>query len=246
MRVDIHTTTQKYRVIYADPPWKFSSKEATGKNRGVKTSIYKPLEAVYPTMTTADLKALDVGRLAEKDAALFMWATDAHLPDALELFKAWGFRYVTVAFVWAKKTVTGKTVANLAPWTLKNCELCLMGTRGHMVQHKKQNNVQQLVEAVRTRHSEKPEEVRQRIEALFGDAPGSSSLPAAIPPGGTCGEMRCNYDSSTDRAQARLHPYPMGDREVARAPPLGRRPSLGRLPGDGQGEHEEALAGRDQ
>lgn len=172
MRVDIRTTTQKYRVIYADPPWKFSSKEVTGKNQeGVKTTTYKPLEAVYPTMTTADLKALDVKRLAEEDAALFLWATDAHLPDALELFKAWGFRYVTVAFVWAKKTVNGKTVSNLAPWTLKNCELCLMGTRGRMVQYKKQNNVQQLAEAVRTRHSEKPEEVRRRIEALFGDVP---------------------------------------------------------------------------
>ncbi len=34
MRVDITSTRKKYRVIYADPPWKFSSKEVTGKNRG--------------------------------------------------------------------------------------------------------------------------------------------------------------------------------------------------------------------
>lgn len=34
MRVDITTTRKKYRVIYADPLWKFSSKEATGKTRG--------------------------------------------------------------------------------------------------------------------------------------------------------------------------------------------------------------------
>lgn len=149
MRVDITTTRKKYRVIYADPPWKFSSKEATGKTRGgVISTTYKPLEAVYPTMTT-----------------------DAHIPDALELYRAWGFRYVTVAFVWSKKTVNGKTVSNLAPWTLKNCELCLMGTRGRMVQYKQKNNIPQLVEAVRTRHSEKPEEVRRRIEELFGDVP---------------------------------------------------------------------------
>lgn len=97
---------------------------------GVISTTYKPLEAVYPTMTTEALKELDVGRIAHRDAALFMWATDAHIPDALELYRAWGFRYVTVAFVWSKKTVNGKTVSNLAPWTLKNCELCLMGTRG--------------------------------------------------------------------------------------------------------------------
>lgn len=113
----------------------------------------------------------DVGRIAEKDAALFMWTTDSHIEDALKLIKAWGFRYVTVAFVWKKVSVNGKTLANLSAWTLKNCEICLFGTRGRMLQYKKANNVQQLVEAVRNRHSEKPEEVRRRIEQLFGDAP---------------------------------------------------------------------------
>ena len=34
MRVDITTTRKKYRVIYADPPWKFSSKEKKKKTRG--------------------------------------------------------------------------------------------------------------------------------------------------------------------------------------------------------------------
>ena len=67
--------------------------------------------------------------------------------------------------------VVKEDVSNLAPWTLKNCELCLMGTRGRMVQYKQKNNIPQLVEAVRTRHSEKPEEVRRRIEELFGDVP---------------------------------------------------------------------------
>lgn len=33
-------------------------------------------------MTTEALKELDVGRIAHRDAALFMWATDAHIPDA--------------------------------------------------------------------------------------------------------------------------------------------------------------------
>lgn len=170
MKVDIFSTGRKYRVIYADPPWKFSSKEATGKKSGgVKITSYTPLEKVYPTVPTSVLKEWDIGRIAHKDAALFMWATDAHMKDALELFQAWGFRYVTVAFVWVKKSLNGKTLSNLAPWTLKNCELCLMGTRGRMVQYKQKNNIPQLVEAVRTRHSEKPQEVRRRIEELFGD-----------------------------------------------------------------------------
>lgn len=137
-------------------------------------------------MTTEELKALDVGRLADEDAALFMWATDAHIPDALELFHAWGFHYVTVAFVWSKRTVNGRAVLNLAPWTLKNCELCLLGTRGRMVRHKQKNNTPQLVEALRTRHSEKPEEVRHRIEDLFGDVPRIELFARRQSPGWDC------------------------------------------------------------
>ena len=34
MRIVLPPARKQYRVIYADPPWKFSSKEATGKTRG--------------------------------------------------------------------------------------------------------------------------------------------------------------------------------------------------------------------
>ena len=215
MRVDIFSTSKKYRVIYADPPWKFGSKEPTGKARG--RADYTPLEAVYPTEKTSVMSSWDVGRIAEHDAALFMWATDAHIKDAIRLYEAWdvgriaehdaalfmlatdahikdairlyeawGFQYVTVAFVWLKKTVNGEIVCNLAPWTLKNCELCLFGTRGHMVQYKQKNNIPQFVEAVRRRHSEKPEEVRRRIEELFGDVPRIELFARRRVPGWDC------------------------------------------------------------
>ena len=183
MRVDIFSTTKKYRVIYADPPWKFSSKEPIGKRGG---ALFAPLERVYQTVETAAMSSWNVGRIADRDAAFFMWATDAHLKDAIRLYEAWGFRYVTVAFVWLKKTVNGRTVYNLAPWTLKNCELCLLGTRGRMTQYKQKNNVPQLVEAVRGRHSEKPEEVRRRIEELFGDVPRIELFARRRVPGWDC------------------------------------------------------------
>lgn len=183
MKVDIFTTSNRYRIIYADPPWRFGSKEPTGKRGGTD---YKPLETVYPTVPTRTMKEWDVGWIAAEDAALFMWVTDAHIEDALELFEAWGFRYVTVAFVWSKKTINGKNVQNLAPWTLKNCELCLFGTRGRMAQYKQKNNVPQLVEAVRGRHSEKPEEVQRRIEQLFGDIPRIELFARRYAPGWDC------------------------------------------------------------
>ena len=51
-------------------------------------------------MSIDELCALPVKRLAEKDCLLFLWATFPQLPEALQLIKAWGFQFKTVAFVW--------------------------------------------------------------------------------------------------------------------------------------------------
>ena len=94
-----------------------------------------------------------------------------YIKEAIETMETWGFKYITVAFVWEKKTKTGKTVANLGAWTMKNYELCLFGTKGTMLKYKKVNNIYQKVEAERTIHSRKPRQVRTNIETLFGDLP---------------------------------------------------------------------------
>ena len=54
-------------------------------------------------MSIDELCALPVKRLAEKDCLLFLWATFPQLPEALQLIKAWGFQFKTVAFVWLKR-----------------------------------------------------------------------------------------------------------------------------------------------
>ena len=153
----------KYQVVYADPPWKFSSKELQKYGGKRFTSMDKH----YPTQGKDWIKNLPVGNIVDTDCALFLWTTDAHLKEEIETMESWGFKYITVAFVWVKKTKTGKTAANLGAWTMKNCELCLLGTRGAMLKHKSVNNIYQLVEAERTKHSKKPEQVRINIERLF-------------------------------------------------------------------------------
>jgi len=47
-----------------------------------------------------------------------MWAGSPLLPEALEVMKAWGFKYKTLAFCWIKKTKNGKQVHNLGRWTM--------------------------------------------------------------------------------------------------------------------------------
>jgi site-specific DNA-methyltransferase (adenine-specific) len=158
---------KKYNVIYADPPWRFSSRELQTYNN----KRFTPVEKHYKTQTSEWLKNLPVEAVADSNCALFMWTTDAHMVEAIDIMQAWGFKYVTIAFIWEKQSKTGKTLCNLGAWTLKNFEVCLLGTRGRMLQYKKVNNIRQKVAAERTKHSRKPARVRKNIEQLFGDVP---------------------------------------------------------------------------
>lgn len=151
-----------YSIIYADPPWSFgSSAYQDGGRKGV------PVDYHYPVMDTKDICLLPIKDIADQNSALFIWTTDAHLPDCLQVMKAWGFEYRTVAFVWVKRYSSGKPCVLVAPWTLKSTELCLLGIRGSP--KRVVTNIRALVEAERTKHSKKPDEVRQRIERMFGD-----------------------------------------------------------------------------
>lgn len=167
--IEIHIPfpNKKYNIIYADPPWDFNSKQLQQYNG----ERFKSLNEVYDTVKTKDMEEWDVQSICQDDCAIFMWTTDAHLHEAIHLMEAWGFKYITVAFVWAKKTERGNQISTLGAWTMKNCELCLLGTKGGMLKYKKCNNVKQLVEAVRTEHSKKPQEVRDNIVKIFGDIP---------------------------------------------------------------------------
>jgi len=155
---------KKYQIIYADPPWRFGDRF---KGRYQQN----PLERHYPTMTTNEIKSIPVEKIIDDDAILFLWTTDAHLPDALEVIKSWGFEYKTIGFIWNKKLTDGRQVYYMGRWTVKSSELCLLATRGHIHSEIKNHKVKQLVNAKRKEHSYKPEEVRKRIEKLMGELP---------------------------------------------------------------------------
>ena len=158
----------KYNIIYADPPWEYGSKSAVNNSSGGEI---KKLSEHYQSMSITDIKNIPVKDITMDDACCFMWVTDSHLEEGIEVMKSWGFKYKTVAFVWVKTTNKGNFCKNVAPWTLKSTELCLFGTKGKMTKYKQNNSVESLVFAERFKHSQKPEEVRKRIESLFGDLP---------------------------------------------------------------------------
>ena len=151
---------KKYQIIYADPPW--------GHNDKMETHSFSQLHH-YTTMPTEDICNLPICSITDRDCVLFLWAVSPMLEDALMVMKSWGFRYKTIAFCWSKIESGGAWVHNLGRWTMGNVELCLLGTKGHPQRMSK--NTKQLVVALRSEHSKKPNEVRKRIVELMGDLP---------------------------------------------------------------------------
>jgi len=154
-----------YRVIYADPPWRFATWSEKGKGRSP--------EAWYDCLDLEAICALPVEAWAAKDAVLLLWVTDPMLERAFRVIRAWGFTYRTVGFVWAKLH-RGRSSELVRPedwfmglgyWTRANPELCLLAARGRPV--RRAQDVPRLVVAPRREHSRKPDELYARIERLF-------------------------------------------------------------------------------
>lgn len=160
MKVDIYNTEKKYDIIYADPPWAYHDTLGGNAKMGAMP---------YPTMTNEEICAMPIGnKIAKKDSILFMWATMPKLQEALDVIKAWGFKYKTCAFCWVKQNPkSGGIYAGLGRWVQGNAELCLLATKGHP--HRISKSVKQIVMAPRGRHSAKPSEVRDRIVQLMGE-----------------------------------------------------------------------------
>lgn len=150
---------KKYSIVYADPPWQYEQK-------GVEGAAAK----IYPTMPLEELCRLPVANLTEKDAVLFLWTTFPMLPNALQLIKAWGFRYKNTAFLWLKQNKSGRGwYFGLGFWTRGNAEICLLATKGHP--KRKSNRVHQFIISPLREHSRKPDETREKIVELIGDLP---------------------------------------------------------------------------
>ena len=150
---------KKYKIIYADPPWRYEQKRLSGA-----------AEQHYKTMPVSEICELDVASVADRDCILFLWATFPQLTKALETIHAWGFRYKTVACGWVKQNKRKEDwFFGLGFWTRGNAEICLLATKGKPKRAAK--NVRQLIVSPIEEHSKKPDEAREKIVALMGDLP---------------------------------------------------------------------------
>jgi len=147
---DVQVKDKKYRIIYADPPWKY------GNSMPLETT--EPQD-YYLLMDTHDICAMPIKDITEKDAVLFLWSTSPHLPEALEVAKAWGFTYKTT-FIW------DKIKHNMGHYNSVRHEILLVCTKGACTP-----DVKRLFDSVvseeRTEHSKKPNVFREIIETIY-------------------------------------------------------------------------------
>lgn len=171
-----------YQLIYADPPWQYSNKISNGAANDH-----------YSTMTLEDIKRLPVWSIAADNAVLAMWYTGNFAAEAVELAQAWGFKVKTMkGFTWVKlyeqargrieraladqtmldfedflDALSAETVMNGGNYTRGNSEDVLIAIRGAGLE-RASASVKQVVHSCRSEHSEKPAEVRFRLEELYG------------------------------------------------------------------------------
>ena len=161
---------KKYRVLYADPPWKFNN---IGKKPSTeKSTLFHSMnsEKHYDVMPLQDLKDMPINNVMDGNSALFLWVLGGYLQQGLDLMYHWGYTYKAVAFVWVKVHKSGKLRNNLGPWTLPGSEMCLLGTRGNVHKDYAVGYTEKQVHTGEVlAHSKKPDEFRRKIERMFPD-----------------------------------------------------------------------------
>lgn len=150
---------KKYKIIYADPPWRYNDRKCNGA-----------CENHYSTMNLNDICNLPVEKITEKNSILFLWATYPMLKEALQVIESWGFKYTTIAFQWIKLNKKNPLpFFGLGRWTRGNTECCLLAKKGKI--SRINNSISQLIISPIEKHSKKPNEARDKIVKLIGDLP---------------------------------------------------------------------------
>lgn len=181
-----------FRVILADPPWKFGDKLPGARRGAVKH---------YDCMTVEQIERFPLPP-THADAWLFLWRVGSMQEEALRVVKAWGFSPPTTEIVWVKtfhddpesvmveavrKHQSARNKGDPLPLdigsiacdaardarrlrigmgrSVRNChEVCLIAKRGKP--ERLHADVPSVVFAERGEHSEKPEAVVDAIMRL--------------------------------------------------------------------------------
>lgn len=139
---------KRYKIIYADPPWKYERPRVRGS-----------VEKLYPTMSVDEVYRLPVTKISDDDSVLFLWTTFPKLSEALKVIVSWESSYKSGAG-W---------FYSLGFLIRKNVEIGLLATKGKP--KRQSNKVHQFILSPLKEHSQKPDQIRDKIIELVGDLP---------------------------------------------------------------------------
>lgn len=155
-----------YNLIIADPPFSFSDKLT------MNPDIKRGAEANYPTMTNEDIINLDIKKIAAEDSLLALWVPSSLLELGVEIVNSWGFK-LKQTFIWVKTKKNAEKINELSfgmGRLMRQChELVLIGTRGKIYQHLKNRSQRSVVMAPNLKHSQKPNDLHERLDLMFPD-----------------------------------------------------------------------------
>lgn len=138
----------KFRCLVVDPPWGYMLRQDDPSHRAANP---------YPAMTVDEICGIDVGRWMEEDCLVWLWVTNLFLGQGFRVLSAWGLDYKN-CLTWAKPSW------GLGDWLRGQTEHCLIGRKGKAVLRAPSHST--LLSAPKSRHSEKPEEFYDLVEAV--------------------------------------------------------------------------------
>lgn len=169
-----------FRVVVADPAWRFDDK-LPGPGRGA--------EKHYATMSVDEICRLVLPPLHD-DCHLFLWRVAAMVEEAYDVARAWGFTPKS-EIVWRKLTVNGKRWFGMGNHVRMEHETAIIATRGRpKVVDRTTRSVfdadePSLFSAPAGEHSAKPDEFYAIVERLCA-GPRVELFARRERPGWTC------------------------------------------------------------
>jgi N6-adenosine-specific RNA methylase IME4 len=142
--------TGKYRLILADPPWRYD----------FSVSDSRKIENQYPTMEVGAICGLPIRNLADTNCVLFLWGTSPKLIEAFDVIEAWGFDYKT-CMVWRKDKI------GMGYYARQQHELLLIATCGSPKPPPEDSRPPSVIDGERAEHSKKPEVFYELIERMY-------------------------------------------------------------------------------
>lgn len=146
-------TGQRFPIIYADPATRYVSGFGD-----------RSIENHYPTMTIAEICAMNVRELATERAVLFIWTTIPQMKNTMDIIHAWGFEYVS-AWCWDKVN------HGTGHWGFNQHEELLIATRGGFPAPVPGEQPRSLYSEKKTEHSAKPAWFAEQIERIWPKLP---------------------------------------------------------------------------